>query len=172
MVGLQQKVVVKLISMVDSKTKQKAIEAAADIYGIDSIAVDLKEQKMTIIGDMDTIAIAKKLRKIGHRKQISRHNLPFCVPCSCNEAIQDSGMRDGNPMLLIQAILLFLGECCGKNVVNILPFSSDGNQLLCCVIWENHFNSCGLMQASRRPSWEMRGISSHEKGHRYRKPKK
>ncbi|XP_039120645.1 heavy metal-associated isoprenylated plant protein 39-like [Dioscorea cayenensis subsp. rotundata] len=51
--------------MNDEKTKQKAMEAVADIYGINSIAIDLKEQKMTIIGEMDTVAIAKKLKKIG-----------------------------------------------------------------------------------------------------------
>lgn len=32
---------------------------------MDSIAADTKEQKLTIIGEMDTIAIAKKLKKIG-----------------------------------------------------------------------------------------------------------
>ncbi|KAG1355081.1 heavy metal-associated isoprenylated plant protein 39 [Cocos nucifera] len=61
----QQKVVLKILAMNDEKTKQKAIEAAADIYGIDSIAVNLKEQKMTIVGEMDMVAIAKKLKKIG-----------------------------------------------------------------------------------------------------------
>lgn len=49
----------KILTMNDEKTKQKAIEAVADIY------VDLKEQKLTVIGEMDTIAIAKKLRKVG-----------------------------------------------------------------------------------------------------------
>ncbi|XP_068640565.1 heavy metal-associated isoprenylated plant protein 39-like isoform X1 [Aristolochia californica] len=67
----QQKVVIKLPAMADEKTKQKAIEAAADIYGIDSIAADLKEQKMTIIGEMDTVAIAKKLKKIGRVEIVS-----------------------------------------------------------------------------------------------------
>ncbi|KAK1260228.1 hypothetical protein QJS04_geneDACA001950 [Acorus gramineus] len=62
----QQKVVLKLTAMVDSKSKQKAMEAVAEIYGIDSIAADLKDQKMTITGEMDTVAIAKKLKKIGH----------------------------------------------------------------------------------------------------------
>ncbi|XP_039036834.1 uncharacterized protein LOC120173843 [Hibiscus syriacus] len=33
--------------------------------GVDSIAVDVKEQKLTVIGEMDTVAIAKKLKKIG-----------------------------------------------------------------------------------------------------------
>ncbi|XP_078161714.1 heavy metal-associated isoprenylated plant protein 39-like [Carex rostrata] len=60
-----QKVVLKLLSMIDEKTKQKAMEAVADIYGVDSIAADLKEQKLTIIGEMDTVKIAKKLKKIG-----------------------------------------------------------------------------------------------------------
>ncbi|KAL6659958.1 hypothetical protein ACP70R_002080 [Stipagrostis hirtigluma subsp. patula] len=61
----QQKVVLRVPTMTDDKMKQKAIEAVADIYGIDSIAADLKDNKMTIIGDMDTVAIAKKLKKIG-----------------------------------------------------------------------------------------------------------
>ncbi|XP_068646168.1 heavy metal-associated isoprenylated plant protein 39-like isoform X2 [Aristolochia californica] len=64
-------VVIKIPAMADEKTKQKAIEAAADIYGIDSIAADLKEQKMTIIGEMDTVAIAKKLKKIGRVEIVS-----------------------------------------------------------------------------------------------------
>lgn len=33
--------------------------------GVDAIAADLKEQKLTVIGDMDTVAIAKRLKKIG-----------------------------------------------------------------------------------------------------------
>ncbi|GKU95289.1 hypothetical protein SLE2022_228630 [Rubroshorea leprosula] len=62
---MAQKVVLKILTMNDEKTKQKAIEAVADIYGVDSIAADLKGQKLTIVGDMDTIAIAKKLKKLG-----------------------------------------------------------------------------------------------------------
>ncbi|XP_026380152.1 heavy metal-associated isoprenylated plant protein 39-like [Papaver somniferum] len=61
----EKKVVLKLLTMTDERTKQKAMEAVADIYGVDSIAADLKEQKLTVIGEMDTIAIAKKLKKIG-----------------------------------------------------------------------------------------------------------
>ncbi|KAB1669256.1 hypothetical protein ES319_1Z180800v1 [Gossypium barbadense] len=53
------------MTMNDEKTKKKAIEAVADIYGVDSIAADVKEQKLTVIGEMDTVAIAKKLMKIG-----------------------------------------------------------------------------------------------------------
>ncbi|XVF10624.1 hypothetical protein REPUB_Repub07fG0198600 [Reevesia pubescens] len=62
---MAQKVVLKIMTMNDEKTKKKAIEAVADIYGVDSIAANIKEQKLTIIGEMDTVAIAKKLKKIG-----------------------------------------------------------------------------------------------------------
>ncbi|MED6188275.1 hypothetical protein PIB30_084405 [Stylosanthes scabra] len=51
--------------MTDDKTKKKAIEAAADIFGIDSIAADINEQKITVIGEMDAVAVVKKLKKIG-----------------------------------------------------------------------------------------------------------
>ncbi|KAB2054183.1 hypothetical protein ES319_A12G237700v1 [Gossypium barbadense] len=60
-----QKAILKIMTMNDEKTKKKAIEAVADIYGVDSIAADVKEQKLTVIGEMDTVAIAKKLTKIG-----------------------------------------------------------------------------------------------------------
>ncbi|KAF5191043.1 Copper transport protein family [Thalictrum thalictroides] len=61
----QKKVILKLLTMTDEKTKQKAMEAVADIYGVDSIAADIKEQKMIVIGEMDTVKLAKKLKKIG-----------------------------------------------------------------------------------------------------------
>ncbi|XP_016511196.1 heavy metal-associated isoprenylated plant protein 39-like [Nicotiana tabacum] len=61
----QQKLVVKIMTMSDEKTKQKAMEAVADIHGVDSIAADIKEQKMIILGEMDSIAVAKKLKKVG-----------------------------------------------------------------------------------------------------------
>ncbi|KAK9265881.1 hypothetical protein L1049_005590 [Liquidambar formosana] len=67
----QQKVVLKVMTMTDEKTKQKAMEAVADIYGVDSIAADLKDQKLTVIGEMDTIAVAKKLKKIGKTEIVS-----------------------------------------------------------------------------------------------------
>lgn len=38
---------------------------SCSISGVDSIAADLKDQKMTITGEMDTVAIAKKLKKLG-----------------------------------------------------------------------------------------------------------
>ncbi|KAG2681220.1 hypothetical protein I3760_11G133900 [Carya illinoinensis] len=56
---MAQQVVLKIMTMDEEKTKQKAIEAVADVYA------DLKEQKLTVIGEIDTLAIAKKLKKIG-----------------------------------------------------------------------------------------------------------
>ncbi|KAG2557020.1 hypothetical protein PVAP13_8NG185105 [Panicum virgatum] len=40
------------------------MEDKEPISSIDSIAADLKENKMIIIGEMDAVAIAKKLKKI------------------------------------------------------------------------------------------------------------
>ncbi|CAN6854273.1 unnamed protein product [Brassica oleracea] len=66
------KVVLKVLTMTDDKTKQKAIEAAADIFaGVDSIAADMKEQKLTVIGLMDAVAVVKKLKKVGKVDLIS-----------------------------------------------------------------------------------------------------
>ncbi|KAL3599049.1 hypothetical protein D5086_006967 [Populus alba] len=62
---VSMQVVLRMMTMNDEKTKQKAIEAVANIYGVDSIAADLKEQTLTVTGEMDAVAIAKKLKKIG-----------------------------------------------------------------------------------------------------------
>ncbi|CAM8971774.1 hypothetical protein QQ045_028470 [Rhodiola kirilowii] len=68
----QQKVVLKVLTMTDDKTKQKAMEAAADINGVDSIAADVKDQKLTVIGVMDAVAVVKKLaKKVGKVDLIS-----------------------------------------------------------------------------------------------------
>ncbi|CAL5404636.1 unnamed protein product [Camellia sinensis] len=62
---MAQKLVLKVMTMTDEKTKKKAIEATADSTGVDSIAADLKEQKITMIGEMDTVAVVKKMKKVG-----------------------------------------------------------------------------------------------------------
>ncbi|CAD5170470.1 unnamed protein product [Musa acuminata subsp. malaccensis] len=62
---VQQKVVFTVSSLVDVKSKQRVMEAVADIHGVDTIAADFKEQKLTITGEMDIIAIAKRLKKFG-----------------------------------------------------------------------------------------------------------
>ncbi|XP_051121899.1 heavy metal-associated isoprenylated plant protein 39 isoform X2 [Andrographis paniculata] len=73
---MAQKVVMRVWTMTDDKTKQKAIEAAADILGqidfeklgilsgVDSIAADVREQKLTVVGEMDVAAVVKKLKKV------------------------------------------------------------------------------------------------------------
>ncbi|XAR53587.1 hypothetical protein NMG60_11022200 [Bertholletia excelsa] len=62
---MAQKVVLKVMTMTDEKTKQKAIEAAADIHGVDSIAADLKDQKLTLkkVGKVDIITIGRRRRR-------------------------------------------------------------------------------------------------------------
>nr|XP_017246421.1 PREDICTED: uncharacterized protein LOC108218010 [Daucus carota subsp. sativus] len=62
---MQRIAILKVMTMTDEKTKKKAMEAAADCYGIDSISVDTKEQMITVIGDMDLVTLVKKLKKVG-----------------------------------------------------------------------------------------------------------
>ncbi|KAG2384802.1 uncharacterized protein HKW66_Vig0118940 [Vigna angularis] len=92
---MAQKVVLKVLTMTDDKTKQKAIEAAADIYGgwsakakvstlnswVDSIVADVKEQKLTVVGQMDTVKIVKKLKKVVAVLTCDYDNID--VFCSC-----------------------------------------------------------------------------------------
>ncbi|KAL4191063.1 hypothetical protein AMTRI_Chr07g78920 [Amborella trichopoda] len=67
----QKKLIVRVFAMTDEATKQKAMGTVAELYGIDSIVVDLKEQKITVVGEMDPVALTKKLRKLGSAEIIT-----------------------------------------------------------------------------------------------------
>nr|ABK22901.1 unknown [Picea sitchensis] len=63
-----KKIVLKS-TMEDERSKRRAMKAVAGI-GVDSIAVDIKEEKITVVGEVDPVWLTTKLRKMGFRAEL------------------------------------------------------------------------------------------------------
>jgi hypothetical protein len=53
------------------KCKKRALEIIASVEGVDSIAMDMKEKKITVMGEADPVSLKIQLRRIGFTQLIS-----------------------------------------------------------------------------------------------------
>ncbi|KAI5400347.1 heavy metal-associated isoprenylated plant protein 39 [Lathyrus oleraceus] len=56
--------IVLQVEIHDDKTKKKAMKAISNISGVESVSLDMKDQKLTLTGDIDPVQVVTKLRKL------------------------------------------------------------------------------------------------------------
>ncbi|PIM99850.1 Copper chaperone [Handroanthus impetiginosus] len=84
---MSKKVVLKL-EVRDEKGKHKAMEVVSSFTGIESLAMDMNEKKLTVTGNVDPVQIVRKLRKCWCTQILS-------VGPAKEQEKKDDGKKDG-----------------------------------------------------------------------------
>ncbi|XP_059440478.1 heavy metal-associated isoprenylated plant protein 39-like [Corylus avellana] len=60
---MSKKLIVKVF-LHDERTARKAIKSISRLKGVESTSMNMKDKKLTLIGDMDPVEVVKNLRKV------------------------------------------------------------------------------------------------------------
>ncbi|XP_038971549.1 heavy metal-associated isoprenylated plant protein 39-like [Phoenix dactylifera] len=66
----KKKIVLKL-DLHDDKAKARAMARVSSLQGIDSLAIDMKEKKLTVTGEVDPVDVVGKLKKCWYPEILS-----------------------------------------------------------------------------------------------------
>jgi len=67
---MMKRICLRVNRIEDEKSKRRMMTCIAAIEGVESISVDMKERKITVIGETDPVYVTAKLKKLGFQAEL------------------------------------------------------------------------------------------------------
>ncbi|WOL06623.1 hypothetical protein Cni_G15357 [Canna indica] len=128
------------------KDKKKALKAVSGFQGIDSLTIEIKDRKLTVVGTVDPVKLVEKLRRCWHAEILSVGPAKEPEKKKKEEGDKDKG-KDADKQNAEMAKACHCNDCINPHFVFESNINPRVSQYYCAPISaeENPNSFCGIM---------------------------